>query len=62
MAQADTKHEPPFRGRATIRDIADLAGVSGAASLHVAISPMPDRWTPKIARLETPISPRGESS
>jgi len=41
---------------------ADLAGVTGAASLHVAISPMPDRWTPKIARLETPISPRGESS
>jgi tRNA(Ile)-lysidine synthase len=41
---------------------ADLASVSGAASQHVAISPMPDRWTSKIARLRTPISPRGESS
>ena len=41
---------------------ADLASVAGASSQHVAISPMPDRWTPKIARLERPISPRGESS
>ncbi|HXN78097.1 MAG TPA: tRNA lysidine(34) synthetase TilS [Candidatus Dormibacteraeota bacterium] len=41
---------------------ADLAGVAGEPSLHVAISPMPDRWTRKVARLETPISPRGESS
>jgi tRNA(Ile)-lysidine synthase len=41
---------------------ADLAGVAGEPSLHVAISPMPDRWTGKVARLERPISPRGESS
>jgi tRNA(Ile)-lysidine synthetase-like protein len=41
---------------------ADLAGVSGAASLHVAISPKPDRWTSIIVRLEKPISPPGESS
>jgi tRNA(Ile)-lysidine synthetase-like protein len=41
---------------------ADLAGVSGSPSLHVAISPMADRWKQKIARLGTPISPRGESS
>jgi tRNA(Ile)-lysidine synthase len=41
---------------------ADLVSVSGVASQHVAISPMPDRWQPKIARLGTPISPRGESS
>jgi tRNA(Ile)-lysidine synthase len=41
---------------------ADLAGVAGEPSLHVAISPMPDRWTHKVARLERPISPRGESS
>jgi tRNA(Ile)-lysidine synthetase-like protein len=41
---------------------ADLVSVSGETSQHVAISPMPDRWTLKIARLGTPISPRGESS
>ncbi|HEV1991823.1 MAG TPA: tRNA lysidine(34) synthetase TilS C-terminal domain-containing protein, partial [Candidatus Dormibacteraeota bacterium] len=41
---------------------ADLVSASGMASQHVTISSMPDRWTPKIARLETPISPRGESS
>jgi tRNA(Ile)-lysidine synthase len=41
---------------------ADLASVAGEAALHVAISPMPDRWPSKVARLETPISPRGESS
>jgi tRNA(Ile)-lysidine synthetase-like protein len=41
---------------------AELMSVSGASSLHVAISPMADRWKPKIARLGTPISPRGESS
>ena len=41
---------------------ADLVSASGAASLHVAISPMADRWKPKIARLGTPIRPRGESS
>ncbi|GAC1472554.1 MAG: hypothetical protein PVSMB3_05780 [Candidatus Dormibacteraceae bacterium] len=41
---------------------ADLVSDSGAASLHVAISPMADRWKPKVARLGTPIRPRGESS
>ncbi|GAC1512058.1 MAG: tRNA lysidine(34) synthetase TilS [Candidatus Dormibacteraceae bacterium] len=41
---------------------ADLVSVGGGPSLHVAISPMPDRWKPKIARLDVPISPRGESS
>ena len=41
---------------------ADLASVSGEPAMHVAISPMPDRWTKKVARLETPNSPRGESS
>jgi tRNA(Ile)-lysidine synthase len=41
---------------------ADLASVAGEPALHVAISPMPDRWHSKVARLETPISPRGESS
>jgi tRNA(Ile)-lysidine synthetase-like protein len=41
---------------------ADLVSVAGAPSLHVAISPMAVRWKPKIARLGTPIRPRGESS
>jgi tRNA(Ile)-lysidine synthetase-like protein len=41
---------------------ADLARGAGEPALHVAISPMPDRWTRKVARLRTPISPRGESS
>jgi tRNA(Ile)-lysidine synthase len=41
---------------------ADLARAAGEPALHVAISPMPDRWTRKVARLGTPISPRGESS
>ena len=41
---------------------ADLASAKGEPALHVAISPMPDRWRSKVARLETPISPRGESS
>jgi tRNA(Ile)-lysidine synthetase-like protein len=41
---------------------ADLVGVAGEPSLHVGISPMPDRWKPKVASLGTPISPRGESS
>ena len=41
---------------------ADFASVAGQAALHVAISPMPDRWPSKVARLEPPISPRGESS
>ena len=41
---------------------ADLVSVAGEPALHVAISPMPDRWDPKVARLGTPNSPRGESS
>jgi tRNA(Ile)-lysidine synthetase-like protein len=41
---------------------ADLASAAGVPSLHVRISPMPARWNPKIARLDVPISPRGESS
>ena len=41
---------------------ADLRSLEGETALHVAISPMPDRWQFKVARLETPISPRGESS
>jgi tRNA(Ile)-lysidine synthetase-like protein len=41
---------------------ADLVSVSGAAAQHVAISPMPARWTSRIASLGMPISPRGESS
>jgi tRNA(Ile)-lysidine synthetase-like protein len=41
---------------------ADLASAAGEPALHVEISPMPDRWQSKVARLETPISPRGESS
>jgi len=41
---------------------ADLAGVAGEPALHVAISLMPDHWMHKVARLGTPISPRGESS
>jgi tRNA(Ile)-lysidine synthetase-like protein len=41
---------------------ADLERVAGEPSLHVAISPMPDYWRAKVARLGTPISPRGESS
>ena len=41
---------------------ADFARVASEPAVHVAISPMPDRWTSKVARLGTPISPRGESS
>jgi tRNA(Ile)-lysidine synthetase-like protein len=41
---------------------ADLASAKGSPALHVAISPMPDRWTPKVARLGTPNSPPGDSS
>ena len=40
----------------------DLRSAKGQPALHVAISPMPDRSQFKVARLETPISPRGESS
>ena len=41
---------------------ADLASAAGEPALHVAISPMPDHWHSKVARLETPNSPREESS
>jgi tRNA(Ile)-lysidine synthase len=41
---------------------ADFARLAGEPATHVAISPMPDRWTSKVARLGMPISPRGESS
>ena len=41
---------------------ADLEPIAGEPFLHVAISPMPDYWGPKVARLGTPNSPRGESS
>jgi tRNA(Ile)-lysidine synthase len=41
---------------------AEFASAKGGPALHVAISPMPDRWKPKVARLETPKSPPGDSS
>ena len=40
----------------------DFVSPAGEPALHVEISPMPVRWKPKVARLEMPISPRGESS
>ncbi|HKV88961.1 MAG TPA: tRNA lysidine(34) synthetase TilS [Candidatus Dormibacteraeota bacterium] len=41
---------------------ADFAAVPGEPAVHVAIEPTPVRFPPKVVRLETPESPRGESS
>jgi tRNA(Ile)-lysidine synthetase-like protein len=41
---------------------ADHASAPGEPALHVGIDPMPVRSTPKVVRLGTPKSPRGESS
>ena len=40
----------------------DFLSPAGEPALHVAISPMPVRWKSKVASLEIPISPPGESS
>jgi tRNA(Ile)-lysidine synthase len=40
----------------------DHASLPGQPAWHVAVQPMPVRSAPKVARLETPKSPRGESS
>ncbi|MGH7763376.1 MAG: tRNA lysidine(34) synthetase TilS, partial [Candidatus Dormibacteraceae bacterium] len=41
---------------------ADHGGVPGQASVHVVVHPMPVRSEGKVARLELPKIPRGESS
>ncbi|HEY1419963.1 MAG TPA: tRNA lysidine(34) synthetase TilS [Candidatus Dormibacteraeota bacterium] len=41
---------------------ADHNSVPGEAALHVSVSPMPVHSHTKVARLETPKNPRGESS
>ena len=40
----------------------DHASLPGQPALHVSVEPMPVRFAAKVARLETPKSPRGESS
>jgi tRNA(Ile)-lysidine synthetase-like protein len=39
---------------------ADLAGLAGEPSQHVAVTPLPVPFGHKVARLETPNSPPGE--
>jgi tRNA(Ile)-lysidine synthetase-like protein len=41
---------------------ADLISGPGQESQHVTLSPMPDHFQPKVARLEIPKSPLGEPS
>jgi tRNA(Ile)-lysidine synthase len=40
----------------------DHASLPGQPALHVSVQPMPVRFAAKVASLETPKSPRGESS